>query len=467
LIRPVSALLIAAAASGCASYRAAPLAPDAIAVSYARRALDPVATQQSLTRVAPNVVWDGQTWDRMSLFAAALELNPRIAEARAHARSAEASARAARAGRSITLTVAAEYARNASEASPWLYGVTSDVPLDIGARRSSRISAADFSGIGARFDYAEVVWSVRMALRRALAERFLAAREVQIGEELSAIRARQLAAIQARFSSGEAARADLERVRTEAAGDARRLTDAQARLMAARIALADALGVSINSLENVPLTWTEFDAPAAADAVQIDQTRQAALLARADILRASAAYDQSEADLRGEVARQWPELHIGPGYTWERGLVKLPFSIGLVLPPLDFNHNAVEAAEARRSEAGLHLEAIIASAQSSIDAALAEQGAANAALARVRNADLFGAHSAADQADEEIASGAIDRVDWCAAQASLRLAQLGEVDALRRVHAADAALEDALRRPLEGPELAIAPSAAVSGETRP
>jgi CRISPR system Cascade subunit CasA len=256
-------------------------------------------------------------------------------------------------------------------------------------------------------------------------------------------------------------------VRTEASGDARRLTDALARLMAARIALADALGVAINSLENVPLTWTGFDAPVAANAVQVEQTRQAALLARADILRASAAYDQSEAALRGEVARQWPELHIGPGYTWERGLVKLPFSIGLVLPPLDFNHNAVEAAEARRSEAGLHLEAIIASAQGSIDAALAEQSAAGASLTRVRGADLLGARNAADQADEEIAGGAIDRIDWCAAQVSFRLAQLAEIDALRRVHAADAALEDALRRPLEGPELAIAPSAAMSGETRP
>lgn len=467
MIRAASALLIAAAASGCASYRPAPLAPDAIAVSYARRALEPTATQRSLTRIAPDAVWDGQTWDRMSLFAAALELNPRIAEARAHARSAEASARAARAGPSITLTLTAEYARNASEASPWLYGVTSDVPVDVGARRSSRINAVEYASIGARFDYAEMVWSVRMALRRALAERFIAAREVQIGEELNTIRARQLAAMQARFDSGEATRADLERVRAEAAGDARRLTDAQARLMAARIALADALGVSIDSLENVPLTWTEFDAPLAANAAQIEQLRQVALLARADILRASAAYDQSEAELRGEVARQWPELHIGPGYTWERGLVKLPFAIGLALPPLDFNHNAVEAAEARRAEAGAHLEAIIASAQSSIDAALAEQGAAGLALARVRSADLSGARLAADQADEEIAGGAIDRVDWCAAQVSLRLAQLAEVDALRRVHAADAALEDALRRPLEGPELAITPGPVLSGETRP
>jgi CRISPR system Cascade subunit CasA len=468
LIRPISILLIVAAASGCASYHAAPLAPDVIAAAYARRGLDPEATQHSLARVAPTATWDGQSWDRLSLFAAALDMNPRIAEARAHARSADASARAARAGPSITLTLTAEYARNAAESSPWLYGVTSDVPLDIGARRSSRIGAAEFSSIGARYDYAETVWSVRMTLRRALAERFLTAREVQIGEELNAIRTRQLTALQARFDSGEAPRADLERVRTEAAADARRLTDAHARLMAARIALADALGVSINSLENVPLTWTEFDAPAPADAAQVGATRQTALLARADILRASAAYDQSEAELRGEVARQWPEIHLGPGYTWERGLVKLPFSIGLVLPPIDLNRNAVNAAEAHRTEAGLHLEAVIAAAQSSIDAALAEQHAADGSLERVRGADLLGAHHAADQADDEIANGAIDRVDWCAAQVSLRLAQLAEVDALRRVHAADAALEDALRRPLEGPELAITPGVvAVSGDIQP
>lgn len=467
MIRAVSVLLIAAAASGCASYRAAPLAPGAIAVAYGSRTLDTVATRQTLARVAPSAAWDGETWDRMSLFAAALAVNPRIAEARAHARSAEAAARAARAGPSITLTLTAEYARNASEASPWLYGVTSDVPIDVGARRSSRIGAAAFGSVGARFDYAEVVWSVRMALRRALAERFLAAREVQIGEELNAIRVRQLAAAQARFDGGEATRADLERVRTEAAGDARRLTDAQARLMAARIALADALGVPLNSLENVPLTWAEFDAPTATNRVQIETMRQTALLARSDILRASAAYDQSESELRGEVARQWPELRIGPGYTWERGLVKLPFSVGVVLPPLDFNHNAVDAAEARRAEAGLHLEAVIAAAQASIDAALAEQSAARAALGRIRSADLVGARRAADQADQEIASGAIDRVDWCAAQVSLRLAQLAEVDALRRVHAADAAIEDALRRPLEGPELEIMAQAALSGVPQP
>ena len=59
------------------------------------------------------------------------------------------------------------------------------------------------------------------------------------------------------------------------------------------------------------------------------------------------------------------------------------------------------------------------------------------------------------QADRELSAGAIDRTDWAAAQAGARQAITSEIDALARVHAADAGLEDALRRPLEGPEMAI------------
>jgi outer membrane protein TolC len=201
-----------------------------------------------------------------------------------------------------------------------------------------------------------------------------------------------------------------------------------------------------------------FDA-AAAPLADVAGLREGALLARGDVLRQVAAYDQAEADLRAEVAKQWPELHVGPGYTWERGLVKIPFSLGLSLPPLDLNRKAIAAAEARRTEAGIRLEAVIAKSQAAVDAALIERDAARAALARVRSVDIQTATRVATQADRELANGAIDRVDWSAARAGLHLAELAEIDALRRVHAADAALEDALRRPLDGPELLIAPQA--------
>jgi CRISPR system Cascade subunit CasA len=362
----------------------------------------------------------------------------------------------------MLLTLTAEYAGQASESSPWLYGVTSDIPLDLGARKSTRIDTARFAAMAGRYDYAEAVWTSRMAIRRGLAEQILTTREIEIGQKLAEVRARQVAALERRVEGGEAIRSDLERVRADAAGDARRVVDAQARRVAAQIALAEAVGVAPASVRGASLSWDGFDAATAA-ATDVTEVRDTALLARADVLSAVAAYDLAETDLRGEVAKQWPELHIGPGYTWERGLVKLPFTVGLALPTFDLNRGAIAAAEARRAEAGIHLEAVIGRAQAAIDGALIEQEAARAGLARVRDVDIQTAKRVAAQADQELANGAIDRVDWAAAQAGLYLSELAGIDALRRVHSADAALEDALRRPLEGPELLIAPQAMETG----
>ncbi len=433
--------------SACASYHAAPLSAESALADYRARNVDEAAVS-----ARAGVPLEDNVYDRRRLLAVALSSNPSVAEARAHALSAQAAARASRAGPSMTLNLTAEYARTGDQ-SPWLYGASSDIPFDIGGRRGARVSASDFAALSARYAYEETVWATRMALRRALTERFLTAREVSVGQELASIRSRQMAALELRLSAGEASRSEVERVRVEAAADARRLNDTEAHLVHARSAVAQALGVPLSVADGIALRWDGFDVFETVNVEQISNGRDAALAERADVLAAVASYDQADSDLRGEVARQYPEIHLGPGYTWERGLVKLPFTLGIVLPPLDFAHNGVRAAEAHRQEAGAHVEAIVAAAFGEIDGALAEAQASRDALARVRAADLAASRRAADQSNLEISNGAIDRVDWSAAQVSLKLTQLAEIDALRRAHEADALLENALRRPLEGPEL--------------
>lgn len=451
-------LVAPASLAACASYHPQPLAPLEIARHYHTRLLEQSAVSAELKRIAPDVAFTGESWDRLSLLAAAMQGSPAVAEARAHVATLGAGAQAAKAGPPIILTLTAEYAKSAPESSPWLYGVASDIPLDISEVRNSRISAAAFAAIAAQQDYVDAIWTVRMSIRRALAEALLSEREDAIGQSLDETRQRQLLALERRVTSGEAPRADLERVRAEAAADSRRMIDAQARQLAAQAVLADAIGVSPMEIKKLSLAWVNLDAPAG-DGIDVSAYRDQSLSGRADVLRAMAEYDQSEAELRGEIAKQWPQLSIGPGYMWERGLVKLPFTIGLSLPSFDLNRASIDVAEAKRVEAGIRLEGIIARAQAATDAALLERGAAYSALARIRDVDLKTAARFAAQADQELSSGAIDRVDWTAARVGLRLAELAEIEALRRVHEADAALEDALRRPLEGPELQIAPKA--------
>ena len=185
--------------------------------------------------------------------------------------------------------------------------------------------------------------------------------------------------------------------------------------------------------------------------------RARAIAARADVLRGLAAYDQAEADVRAQVAQRMPALSLGPGYTWERGLVKLPFALNLALPAWDGNRAAIHAAEAHRAQAGASVEALLASAQAAIETAQAERGAAAAALARVRREELPATQRAATQADVQLKLGAIGQADWAAAQIAAAEAQLAQVDALVRLRSADLALEDALRRPLDGPETVIEP----------
>jgi CRISPR system Cascade subunit CasA len=264
-----------------------------------------------------------------------------------------------------------------------------------------------------------------------------------------------------RVAAGEASRAELERVRADGADAGRRLGDAQAQLRASDRAIAAAIGVPFAATDGLALEWAGFDVPATDPGQGVTpELRLQALLSRADVLKAVVAYDQAEAELRGEVAKQFPAISITPGYTWERGLVKLPFSLGLVLPPLDLNRHAIAAAEAKRAEAGKRMEAVVAAAEAAIEAALVETRAARAALVRVRTVELATALRLAAQADRELAAGSIDRTEWAAAQAGARQARTSEIDALARVHAADAALEDALRRPLEGPETTITPQEA-------
>jgi CRISPR system Cascade subunit CasA len=454
---PRSTLLaLFALTSGCASYHPKPL--DIAETATARRALtiDPAAVAERAATLAPGRAGKPLVWDRLMLLAAMTLYNPDIATSRAAVAAATANVATARQWPNMTFTLTTEYAHDPSASSPWLLGGALDVPLDIGGRRASRIAAADLGALSARYDFAEATWAARLALRKALTDRFVADRQVAALTDLAGVRDRQYAAMEHRLAAGEASRAELDRVRADGADAARRLGDAETQRRAADYAIAAAIGVPVEAIAGLVPRWDGFDAPAPdpSQNVTVDM-RRAALLGRADILKALAAYDQTEAELRGEVAKQFPAISIGPGYTWERGLVKLPFSLGLTLPPLDLNRHAIAAAEARRAEAGKRLEAAVAAAEAAIDAALVETHAARVALAHVRTVELATAQRLAAQADRELAAGAIDRTDWAAAQAGVRQVRTVEIDALARVHAADAALEDALRRPMEGPETMI------------
>lgn len=440
--------------AGCASYEPAPLDPSKLVEQYELSGVDGTAIADELARLAPGYHWDGAHWDRLVLLAAALETNPQVEHARLSALAAAAEARAAEVRPGPTLGLTGEYAFNAPESSPWLLGVGGDLPLDVGARREARIDIAQLQVSMARVDYLDTAWSVRSLLRRSLGEYLLAGQEAAIGTKLVALRERQAGAMRHRVEQGSASQFDLSQVQANLAADRLRVTDAKARAARSLVQLAAAVGVPDYAIETQALDWPDVGAPTRLPADRFAGCWEAAVVARPTVMRAALAYDQAEAGLKSAVAEQYPSVHLGAGYTWERGLKKLPFSLGLTLPPLDLNRAAIDAAEARREEAGSALEAAVAQAGSSLELALSDYRAAWSLLDQSRRQAEV-AREAAERADRALQLGAFNRIDWSSAQATAQAMVLDELAAVGRVRDAEAALEDALRQPVDGPELAI------------
>jgi len=296
------------------------------------------------------------------------------------------------------------------------------------------------------------VWSARTDVAVALADLSAAIRTVELERQIGELRTRQLAAARHRVREGLTPGLEQERARAAAAADEAATQAAEAAQVAARLALAHAVGVAPRTVGALTVTATPVSPPTA----DLTELRSDALEGRLDIFAAMAAYDQAEEALKSAVAAQYPEVRIGPGYAWERGLSKLPFLLTLTFPSADFGQAGIAAAEAGRREAAQRLELAVANAAYDIDRAHAEYETAREALALARNQALPAAAAIAEQATRALDSGAIDRTIWVDAQIAALTARIDLVGTELVCRRAQLTLERAVRRPLNDPTLRAA-----------
>ena len=419
--------------SGCVSYKPAPIDGAAFVRDFDARS-------QALPA--------GQPLDAPSLMALAMAHSPSLRDAAAAYRISGAAARSSRVRPLGSLTLTAEYSHQDNPNKPWLGGGALGIPLDMGARRSGRIGSADLAVLQARYDYVDALWTTRTAIERGLIELRAADDEIVLDREAVDIRRDRESRFDKRVASGEDARSAHLLARTDRITAEKRLTDAEARRRQAAETLAAAVGLPGSALAGHPVAPASrpFAEP---DAQSLAGWRSEAALARPDVLRAVADYDIAEAAVKTEVAKQYPDIQIGPGYTYERGITKLPFSLGLTLPPSDLNKSAIREAEARRAAAGSKLETAQAAVLSSVDTAQAALVAAVRNDRRATDADVPSAMHAMDQVKRSTAAGETDRTDELAARAALLDARIAALDTRRVRDLARVDLDAAARPPLD------------------
>ncbi len=443
--------------ASCVHYSPKPLPPERAVSDFSARSLEDPGLRADLDKALParSGEWPRPDWSRADLLIAMLHFNDTVAQGRAAVNVAIAGQRTAREYPNPSVTLASEYA-NQHDGSPlWLWGIATDWLLDFGRRRNERMTAADLTVQQARYDFTELTWKSRSSLRKAMADLLITNSEVTLLETNHADRESQLTMARRQLEVGATARGDVDRLVSDALLDEQKLNDARRRASAARSSLASALGVPVAALEPAHLVWDHLDDPPEPADDVLRQWREDALLVRADVRSAVIGYSLSEQALRLEVAKQYPEVHLGPGYTWDHGVKRLQFNLGLTLPLVNRNRGAIAEAEARREEAGAKLEATVAAAYSEIDEAIRQWRLARTRLTDAHGAIYDSAQRIYSETQRGFDAGSNDRTELLAAKIARTLTELQVLDAVRGAQDAMASLEDALRRPLEGPEVAI------------
>jgi cobalt-zinc-cadmium efflux system outer membrane protein len=393
-------------------------------------------------------------WDRAGLLSLALKQNPELAVAHAEIQAAMAREITAAELPNPDLTLQSEYARH--DPHPWLYGISLNWLLRSGERRRLDTEIARLDTSNARLQLMDHAWSVRRALAAALSDWESARQRASLLERLAAAQDRLIELEQRRIKAGEDAPSELILIQQARIQIEQQVAELRTAANASQTAIARALGVPSQALDGLRFEWLDWGEPPAVEDAKRQQLREQALLSRADLGVAIGEYAAAEAKLRLAIAHQYPQLTLSPGYYWDHGIAKFPFDVGFTLP-LNGNRGEIAEARAGRELAGQRLLALQADIYGEIEAAEREERIARQS-ADAAQRRLASVQRQVQQADLALRLGAADAQEQLGAQILAAQAELEVLQTRAQLQSSRNNLEDVLRAPLSGPELALAGS---------
>ena len=421
--RLLLAAACALAATGCVHYSPQPLTVEQGAADLQGRALG------------------GGTWDCERLCAAALKMQPDMEVARAKLATALAAVITAGARPNPTLGFSAtNISRLLGGASPWTNGFTLDVPIETAGKRGQRIAQALALRNAAALNVSTIEGTVASRVRRSVYALYAAQQREELLGKQQADQEETVKLFDARIAAGEISRVESLQARLQF-NQSRLLTrDAQKQRAEARATLAAALGVSVHALDQVRLSFAGLDTLPPPPSERT--LRRAAVIERSDVLAVLAEYAAADAALRLEIAKQWPDLHLGPGYAYDQGQNKWTIGFTLAIPLLDQNRGPIAEALGKRREAAAAFNAQQAKALGELELALASY---RGALTKLDTANQLLASQERQQrsVDALFKAGENDRLTLVSAQVELQAARLLRLDAVIGAQQALSALEDA------------------------
>jgi outer membrane protein TolC len=466
LVNRWSAIFVIALFTGCARFESRPISPADSAAKLDARRLDDTGLKKFLETNLGHELdsWPPASWELKTLTLAAFYNHPGLELARAQWRVAQAGVQTAGGRPNPTLGLTPGYDFSAANGlSPWLPFFNLDVPVETAGKRGKRVTRAQHLSESARLNIATTAWHVRSNVRASLLDFTMANRRAMLLEQQLAVQEQIMKLLEQRLAVGAISQPELTTARIALDKTQLDLGDARSKSVDARTRLAESLGLSAAALDGIKVAFDLADR--AADALTSAEARRIALRGRYDILGALSDYAAAEAELRLQIARQFPDIHLNPGYQFDQGDNKWTLGITFELPVLNQNQGPIAEARARREETAARFTGLQAKAISEIDHGVAAYRVAREQLA-TSDSLLAAGQQQRHSVEAQLKAGAADQLDLLSAQLELGVATLAQLDGQAKLQQSLGALEDALQRPIDSAEATSAASSLLNTAQR-
>lgn len=443
------AVLICLALTGCATYQPRPLTSAKLMATFASRSLTSGELRAYLDQQPGHeaLTWPPHRWNRDMLTLAAFYYSPALDIARAQWGTAKAGINVAEVVPNPVLQLPFEYSSNLTGAGhPYTTGLAIDIPIETAQKRGYRIDQSTRLSDAARLNIGNEAWKVRSQIRDAMLNMYGARERTTFLTQKVKDHQRILAMTQKRVAVGDASGPDVHQVQITLTQAQTELIAAQAALQNTSTQLAIVIGIPLSALQSVQLDLDEF--VHVGIVLPSSEARRIAIFNRADLQGSLEEYEATQAALQLEIAKQYPDIHIGLGYTYDVGTNKFSLGIpGITLPLFEQNQGGITQAEAKRTEAAARTAALQNAIINDLDHALAHYQTSFEALVLSSQRLALATQQMESQATS-FRVGLIDRLVLTQYEADFKLSQIDHLNGLVTLQQAAGVLEDAMQQPL-------------------
>lgn len=452
--------------AGCASYQTEAISPAVSAAALDSRTLDDARLEHFVRASLPSERETNSpvSWGLGTLTLAALYYHPDLDIARAKLAASRAGVAIAGQRPNPTLNFTSIFGTAAvagaipPAAAPVTIGPVINFIIETFGKREARTAQAQYLAESARWDLATAGWQVRGRVRTALLNLWASQQRLTLAQHRLKLQLQLVSLLESRFSSGEASSLDVTRERINRAQVELSIRDTERSVADARAQLATAIGVPARALDEIKILLDAFNHPQILTRdFSTGALRERALTSRTDVQAALAEYEAAQSALQLEVANQYPNLTLGPGYNYDFGVNKFILNPTADLPIFNHNQGQVEQTVARREQSAATFTGLQAQVIGAIDLADVAYRMATRSLATA-DALLADEQRRQHQVTSSFRAGGVDRPTLVTTDLELVVIEASRLDAFIVQRQALGTLEDALQQPIFDPgEMPTAP----------